>query len=152
LYALEFGVGMTRSPRRLPGQNPLTRIALAIVATLFLHATTPLLAEDTTPSDAASEFFEAKIRPVLITHCYECHSADAKSVKGGLRLDLRESSRRGGESGAAVVPGDATESLLLSALKHESFQMPPERKLPDEVIDDFARSAGRRRRACGVVH
>jgi hypothetical protein len=139
LYALEFGVGMTRSPRRLPGQNPLTRIALAIVATLFLHATTPLLAEDTTPSAAAIEFFEAKIRPVLITHCYECHSADAKSVKGGLRLDLRESSRRGGESGAAVVPGDATESLLLSALKHESFQMPPERKLPDEVIADFAR-------------
>ena len=38
--------------------------------------------------------------------CYECHSAKAKSVKGGLLLDTREGIRQGGESGAAVVPGN----------------------------------------------
>lgn len=94
---------------------------------------------DEPPSAAGIEFFESRIRPVLIEHCYECHSGSARSLKGGLRLDLRETSRRGGESGPAIVPGDQAGSLLLSALRHESFQMPPERKLPDEVISDFAR-------------
>ncbi|MCA9047903.1 MAG: hypothetical protein KDA89_04205, partial [Planctomycetaceae bacterium] len=54
-----------------------------------------LQAADETKSGA--EFFEAKIRPVLIQHCYECHSADSKTQKGGLRLDDRESVRRGGD-------------------------------------------------------
>ncbi|MEX0819178.1 MAG: DUF1549 domain-containing protein, partial [Pirellulaceae bacterium] len=58
-------------------------------------------------------------------------------VRGGLLLDTRAGIRRGGESGPAVVPNDADESLLLSALRHESFEMPPDRKLPDSVIADF---------------
>lgn len=98
-----------------------------------------VVSADEPPSAAAIEFFESKIRPVLVEHCYECHSAASKSVKGGLRLDLREAVLTGGESGPAVVPGDAAGSLLIAALKHESVQMPPERKLPDEVIADFTR-------------
>lgn len=85
------------------------------------------------------ELFENKIRPVLIEHCYECHSAATTDIKGGLRVDSRDALRSGGESGAAVVPHRAKESLLLDALKHESFEMPPGKKLSDEVIADFVK-------------
>ncbi|MEO2015370.1 MAG: DUF1553 domain-containing protein [Fuerstiella sp.] len=88
--------------------------------------------------DAAKlEFFEAKIRPVLVEHCYKCHATDAKNVRGGLLLDSKAAALDGGESGAAVVPGAPDESLLLLAMKHESYEMPPDRKLPDAIIADF---------------
>ena len=83
------------------------------------------------------DFFEKRIRPVLVKRCYRCHSPDAKKVRGGLLLDTREGIRRGGESGAAVVPGEPKESILLEALRHEGPEMPPEGKLPDSVIADF---------------
>lgn len=83
------------------------------------------------------EFFEKKIRPVLVQHCYECHSAAADKPKGGLRLDWRGATRKGGESGPAVVSGKPEKSLLLEAIRHESFEMPPSRKLPQPVIADF---------------
>ena len=51
------------------------------------------------------EFFEKRIRPALVQHCYECHSAAAKEIMGGLRLDSRPGIRKGGETGPAVVPG-----------------------------------------------
>jgi len=88
------------------------------------------------------EFFESRIRPVLVQHCYKCHSAEANradKLKGGLLLDDREGMRRGGESGPAFVPGNTKQSLLLSALRHEDREMPPKGKLPDPVIADFAR-------------
>ena len=53
---------------------------------------------------AGLAFFEKKIRPVLVEHCYKCHSASSEKVKGGLLLDTREGIRKGGESGHAVVP------------------------------------------------
>lgn len=85
------------------------------------------------------EFFETKIRPVLVEHCYECHAADSKIIRGGLRLDSREGMRQGGDSGPAVVPGDLEGSLILDALRHETFEMPPDNPLPATVIDDFVR-------------
>ena len=88
-------------------------------------------------AEAEIEFFEKKIRPVLVERCYECHATGAESVKGGLLLDSREASRKGGESGPAVAPGNAEESLLLSALRYESVEMPPDGKLPAAVIADF---------------
>jgi cytochrome c553 len=87
---------------------------------------------------ASAEFFEARIRPVLVQHCYECHSADAKIVKGGLLLDTAEGFRRGGDSGGVIVPGNNRESLLLQNLRYESGEMPPRGRLPQSVIDDFA--------------
>jgi hypothetical protein len=87
-----------------------------------------------------TNFFENKIRPVLVEHCYECHSvaaAKTNKLKGGLLLDSREASRNGGESGPAIVPGDPQSSLLLSALHYEDYQMPPAGKLSDSVIADF---------------
>ena len=83
------------------------------------------------------EFFETKIRPVLVEHCYECHATDSKKLRGGLLVDSRQGLLDGGESGPAVVPGDMEESLLISALKHDEFEMPPKSKLPPEVIANF---------------
>lgn len=83
------------------------------------------------------EFFEKKIRPVLVEHCYECHAAEAKIVRGGLLLDSREGMREGGDSGPAVVPGNLEESLIIEALRHESFEMPPDNPLPKSVVADF---------------
>ena len=83
-------------------------------------------------------FFENRIRPVLVEHCYSCHSANAEVVKGGLLLDTRQGLLVGGDSGAALVPGKAEESLLLDAMRHDGLEMPPDRKLPDDVIADFS--------------
>ena len=85
------------------------------------------------------EFFEQKIRPVLVKHCYQCHSADAKKVQGGLLLDSRAATRKGGDSGPAVVPRQVAASLLIDALRQENFEMPPQGKLPDAVVADFVK-------------
>ena len=82
-------------------------------------------------------FFESRIRPVLIQYCYECHSAASTELKGGLRLDSRDFTRRGGESGPAVVPRDRGRSLLLKAIRRDSLEMPPNETLPQRVISDF---------------
>lgn len=89
---------------------------------------------------ASTAFFEAKIRPVLVEHCYECHSVETGKSKGGLLVDTRNGIRDGGDSGPAVVPGDPAKSLLLTAIKHSDpdLEMPPKKaKLPDAVIADF---------------
>jgi len=84
-------------------------------------------------------FFESKIRPALIEHCYECHSVGAKKIKGGLVLDSRAGVQKGGDTGAVITPGDPDASLLIQALRHvsEDIAMPPKKKLPPEVIADF---------------
>lgn len=122
---------------------PVNRRSLSLIR-LGLWGITLLLAGAAAPRRAAADpvedsWFEKKIRPVLVQHCYGCHAADAKSVKGGLRVDHRDGLRIGGDSGPAVVPGDPAKSLLLAALAHDGsfYDMPPERKLPDDVIADF---------------
>jgi hypothetical protein len=85
------------------------------------------------------EFFESKIRPVLVAECYECH--DAKKQKGDLRLDHRDGLLKGGEEGPAIVPGDAKKSILLQSMDHthETLQMPKKRpKLDAQILADFA--------------
>jgi len=91
--------------------------------------------------DGGVEFFEKRIRPVLSNHCYECHSEDAGKRKGGLWLDRRAGWQVGGDSGPVIVPGEPEESLLLTAMKHADpkLEMPPAKKLPSSVIEDFAR-------------
>ena len=91
-------------------------------------------------SAAELDFFESKIRPVLVANCYECHSVDASNLgklKGGLLLDTRDGIRTGGNTGPAVVPGHVSESLLLKALRQEDLEMPPKGKLSDDIIADF---------------
>src|SRR5436190_11589393 len=86
-----------------------------------------------------SQFFETKIRPVLVESCYKCHSAESERVKGGLLLDTREGMLKGGDSGPAIVPGDPEKSRLIVALgyKDEQLQMPPKDALPAEVVANF---------------
>ncbi len=86
-----------------------------------------------------TNFFEAKIRPVLVNKCYECHSAGAKKVKAQLYLDTRAGIRKGGETGPAVVPGNVADSLLMKAIRYadKDMEMPPKEQLPDSVIADF---------------
>jgi len=61
------------------------------------------------------QFFETRIRPLLATKCYACHSVESGESEGGLRLDSREAMLRGGTSGPAVVPKDPAKSLLIKA-------------------------------------
>jgi len=86
------------------------------------------------------EFFEQKVRPVLVEHCYKCHSAEAEKVKGGLRLDSRDGWRAGGESGPAIIPGEPDKSLLIKAVRYldKDLQMPPkDQKLSEAQIADL---------------
>ncbi|MCG8585340.1 MAG: PSD1 and planctomycete cytochrome C domain-containing protein [Pirellulales bacterium] len=85
----------------------------------------------------SEEFFETHIRPLLAAKCYKCHSAEALSkgkLKGGLQVDTRHGIRKGGESGPAVVPGKPDGGTLLSALRYEELEMPPDAPLAAEQI------------------
>src|SRR5436190_12459144 len=108
-------------------------------AVLFVSIASPAGADADT--DKATAFFESRIRPVLVEHCYKCHSSQAKSPKGGLRVDSRDALLRGGGSGPAIVPGKPDDSLVLKAMSHEGevAEMPPDEKLPAHVVADFRR-------------
>jgi hypothetical protein len=86
-----------------------------------------------------SDFFETNVRPVLAEHCYRCHSAQAKKLRGGLRVDSREALLAGGDSGPALVPGQPEKSRLIEAItyKNVELQMPPRGKLPDSALADL---------------
>jgi len=113
-------------------------LALLLLPSLGTAAPAKKSAVAKKPTAGQLEFFEKRIRPVLVSKCYSCHSADAKKVEGNLLLDTREGIRRGGENGHAIVPGDVDGSLLIEAIRHESFEM-PEEKLPERVINDFVK-------------
>ena len=83
----------------------------AVIFSLFFLALN-LKAADTISSSSLI-FFESKIRPVLVEHCYECHSVEAGKSKGDLLLDSRPAIRKGGGSGPAIVPDSTEKSLLL---------------------------------------
>lgn len=110
-------------------------LALGIVALLAAQ----LSAQS---ADEGLAFFEKSIRPVLVQHCYECHSAAAAEkgkLQAGLLLDSKQGVLAGGESGPVIVAGDPDKSLLVGALKYESYEMPPKGRLPASVIADFAK-------------
>ena len=116
----------------------MVKIASACVTTCMLIVmigAIPARAESVSPADR--EFFETKIRPVLVKHCYECHAADAKELGGKLLLDSRDGMLQGGESGPVVVAGKPAASLLIQALRYDGVEMPPEKPLAEVVIRDF---------------
>ncbi|MEY3174771.1 MAG: hypothetical protein RLZZ436_2685 [Planctomycetota bacterium] len=86
-------------------------------------------------------FFESKIRPLLVEHCYECHSQQSNSIKGGLSLDTRQAVAAGGDSGKVLIPGKPEESLLLQSVRYDNpdLQMPPKGRLADSQIADLER-------------
>ncbi|MEP6668640.1 MAG: PSD1 and planctomycete cytochrome C domain-containing protein [Chthoniobacter sp.] len=89
----------------------------------------------TPPSAEQTDFFEKQVRPLLTERCYECHSAE-KKTKGGLALDTRESTLKGGDTGPALVAGDPEKSLLIEAVRYgnHDLQMPPKRRLSDTEV------------------
>ncbi len=108
-------------------------IAMKAASLLLALSTVAVAAEPGNPA----EYFETKVRPLLASKCYACHT-DAKS--GGLRLDTREHMLAGGNSGPAIKPGDSANSLLVQALRqtHPKLKMPPGGKLKDDQIDAVA--------------
>ncbi len=128
LSLAEYRKSFPPRPRGVPGRRDTSRPA----------------PPGTEPSDAVAtpeqeQFFEAKIRPVLATHCFKCHSGEVEKIKAGLRLDSREGLRAGGDSGPAIVAGRPDASLLVRAIRYndDELQMPPKGKLPAEAIADL---------------
>lgn len=122
---------------------PCLRI-IPVLALAFLLAVPdwPCSAQES-PTDAQRaeklEFFENKIRPVLVEHCYECHSTESKTIQGGLLLDSATGISKGGDSGPTLVTGQIDKSLIVQALRYESTQMPPKGKLAESIVQDFER-------------
>ena len=96
-------------------------------------------------------FFEQKIRPLLMEHCYECHSEEAGEQQGGLLLDRQSGWIEGGETNKAVIPGDPDASLLIAAIRYDSsdLQMPPDERLGDDEIALLEQWVRRRRPRTG---
>ncbi|MCO8123019.1 PSD1 and planctomycete cytochrome C domain-containing protein [Stieleria sp. TO1_6] len=122
--------------------NPFHLIALAIsLAVLSLTTTADRATAAEAPAETISKddesFFEAKIRPLLIEHCYECHSRETGESSGDLFLDDAASTQRGGTLGPALIAGDPQNSLIMKAVRYDDseLQMPPEGKLDDSEID-----------------
>jgi hypothetical protein len=114
------------------------------VALLLFVVAAPLRADQPPSDNPGFVFFEKKIRPILVEHCYRCHSAEAaaeKKLKGGLYLDSKASLLKGGESGPAIVPTRPEKSLLIKAVRYADaeMKMPPKGRLPDAVIADLER-------------
>ncbi|MEK6236963.1 MAG: DUF1549 domain-containing protein, partial [Planctomycetales bacterium] len=110
-------------------------IGFMVIGVLFLAENSP--AAD--PSPEQTEFFRTKIEPVLKRECFQCHSREAEEIEGEFLLDNRASLLKGGPSGKTIVPGKPGESLLINALRHVDFEMPPEKRLPKETIADFVK-------------
>ena len=113
-------------------------LILALVPLSF-GSRLPALAQDRGADEEGIEFFEKKIRPVLVDRCYSCHSAEAKKLKGGLYADTRDGLLKGGDLGPSVVPGDPDKSLLIKAIRYvdQDLKMPPKGRLSDDVVADF---------------
>lgn len=110
-------------------------ILLAVLMIILFGV--PANAQVTKDDSRKLEFFENRIRPVLIKHCFPCHSGESDEIKGGLRVDSRPALIRGGDSGTAIVPFQPDKSLLLSAMRYDEAEMPPDGKLPDAILRDF---------------
>jgi hypothetical protein len=130
--------------------NSVRRLSLVsrfLVVALFYwtgHGVDAVALDDDSPSPLVEkpsftteqiEYFESRIRPLLVQHCYECHSSDAIKLQAGLSVDSREGLLKGGESGTALVSGKPEKSLLIAAVKYDGYEMPPSRKLEPREID-----------------
>ena len=121
------------------GTNPAVQISIrraSVAICLFLGSGETLPAAEDQPQFSAEqlEFFEKEVRPIFVEHCHKCHGPDEQ--EGGLRLDARSSILKGGDTGPAIAPGKPDESELILAISYDpdGYQMPPDGKLPDELI------------------
>jgi len=118
---------MTRVPDRV--------LPLSLILSLAISA----CGSSQEPNQEGFAFFESRIRPLLVKHCYECHSQQTSNAKGGLQLDSREALELGGDSGEVIEPGKPQSSLLLESVSYSNpkLRMPPKYKLSAEEIDDL---------------
>lgn len=124
---------------RLPADRSVcaARCAGVLVCVLSFLGMHELLAEET-PNAEQIQFFESKVRPIFVEHCYECHSATADEVEAELLLDSKWGWMTGGESGPAIIPGNLDDSLVIDAVRYEENKvtaMPPRSKLSDKEIE-----------------
>ncbi len=120
---------LSRSERRHWAKLFVLSIAIALIATR-----NSIRAQESVLDAASIEFFEKSVRPLLVTHCYECHSG--KERNGGLQLDYRDGLLGGGDSGPAIQPGHPEKSLLIQAIRYKNpdLKMPPKAALsPSDV-------------------
>ena len=118
-----------------------SQFSLITLFTIFVCAGS-VLGEEARPQTNDSKavaLFDKQIKPVLVEHCYECHSKSAEDIGGGVELDSSAGMIRGGDSGPVVIPHDVEKSVLIHMLRHEAdvSPMPPDNKLGDEVISAF---------------
>lgn len=132
---------------RPDGLRPPARDRLAWIAAVCLiaqgaaaMAVVPALPAEPEPRADVADLWSTRIEPVLADRCLRCHGG-ADRVKAGLDLATRASMLRGGDSGPAIVPGDAAASLLLQAVSYDDpdLAMPPDEPLPAEIVADFER-------------
>ncbi len=114
--------------RRLSSSVALAWIAFVAVVSMSIENA------PAQESPESEQYFEAKVRPLLVKHCVECHGP--KEQSGELRLDLQASATKGGSTGPAFVAGETEKSLIVRAVqyKESDFKMPPDAKLSDEEI------------------
>jgi hypothetical protein len=121
---------------------PMIFFAVGAAALLFLH--TPGFAAEPTAKPAAPEFapedqkyYTEHVKPILVKHCYNCHSHAGGEASGELVVDSRNSILKGGDRGPAIVPGEPAKSLLITAIsyKDKDLQMPEKGKLDQADID-----------------
>ncbi len=127
------------------GVQPLRRGSILLVTLILAGGVVYRASADgTSPKPEALskekiQFFETYIRPVLAEHCYQCHSTQARKLKGKLLLDSRSAIAKGGANGPVLVAGDADKSRLIQALRwtDPDFVMPPNKKLTPRQIEKF---------------
>lgn len=115
-------------------------VLFAFAAVWLALRPAPAFVQSSEPTREQIEFFEKKVRPVLANNCFGCHSAQSQKLRGGLRLDSRESMLSGGTSGIpAITPGDPEKSQLIKAIRYtdSKLQMPPGEKLSNQEIADL---------------
>ena len=117
--------------------RPSLKFQTMAIITLLVSLCLPSIEGSEQANDAT--FFESKIRPVLVESCFKCHSQERNKSKGGLVLDSRKELVSGGDTGPAIKPGHASDSLLITAIKYgdEDLQMPPDDPLTPEQIKNF---------------
>lgn len=116
----------------------VTQTTTGLFTLICLLTLSPVNAAEQKPNQEQVHFFESKIRPLLIKHCYDCHGEDAQ--ESGLRVDNFEGIVKGGKAGSLIVPGKPEQSLLITAVNYQSndLQMPPEEKLSKQEIKDLS--------------
>jgi len=121
-------------------QSALLRVAILAAFAVAAHPCRGLsLHAADSPAAESDEFFETRIRPVLVEKCLDCHGPG--NAEHGLRVDAGTHLLTGGTHGPAIVPGDPDASLLIQAVRRtrDELQMPPDEPLSADVIADLTR-------------